>query len=93
MEWNQFESVITENPNTKNQQFEDLLKKMDDLFLAMVKRIQSEHANFKLWVRTFGYTADVMKVFKVLVDREFDSISGSDLNLIFNARFAKEKKI
>lgn len=34
-----------------------------------------------------------MKVFKVFVDREFDSISGSDLNLIFNARFAKEKKI
>lgn len=66
---------------------------MDDLFAKVVQTVQNEHANFKLWVKTFGYSLEVMKFFKLFADRNFDSITGSDLNMIFNARFHKEKQI
>lgn len=60
--------------------FHSFMEKMDTFFLTLLNKIRSEQSKFKLWVKTFGYSIDVMKFIKSTVESNFDDFTGEYLN-------------
>lgn len=43
-----------------------LRDKVDLMFYSVIEKIKTEHAKFKLWVKTYGFSMEVMKFIKNL---------------------------
>ncbi len=41
---------------------------METLFSTLIKKIKEEHLKFKIFIRTFGYSKDMMKFIKQIND-------------------------
>lgn len=57
---------------------------MDNMFLTLINKIKSEHAKFRIWVKTYGYSMEVMKFIKNLTENSFSQINGNYMNPIVN---------
>jgi hypothetical protein len=57
---------------------------MDTMFLNLINKIKSEHSKFKLWIKTYGYTIEVMKFIKNLAEGSYNQINGNYLSPILS---------
>ena len=62
------------------------------MFLRMIRNIQAEHLKFKTWVKTFGFSMEMMRFFKLINEGNFNTISGSYINPIIMELFSTDKK-
>ena len=91
-EWKEIEKIIYDNPNTKSPEFDQVIAKMEDMFLSGIKKIQIEHLKFKHWIRTFGYSGEMMRLFKLINDGNYNTISGSYINPLIMELMSQDKK-
>lgn len=82
MKWSELESLIYDNPNLRSQEFYYLRDKMDGMFVTLLNKIKAEHSKFKLWVKTYGYSIEVMKFIKNLTEYNFTQINGNYISPI-----------
>lgn len=89
--WSEVEGLIYDNPNLRSQEFAYLRDKMDNMFLQLLAKIKAEHSKFRLWVKTYGYSIEVMKFIKNLTENSFTQISGNYLEPILQEMYANKK--
>lgn len=58
------------------------MDKMDSLFLSALANIKAEQSKFKFWIKTYGYSLEVMKFIKNTSEFNFDNFTGQYLNPI-----------
>jgi hypothetical protein len=66
VKWAELEGLIYDNPNLRSPDFHYVRDKMEGMFANLINRIKAEHAKFRTWVRTYGYSLEVMKFIKSL---------------------------
>ena len=84
MKWSEVESLIYDNPNVRSADFHYIKDKVDNMILSLINKIKAEHAKFKIWVKTYGYSIDVMKFIKNLTENSFNQVTGNYMNPIMN---------
>jgi len=65
---------------------------MDGMFIDLINKVQAEHSKFRLWVKTFGYSIEVMKFIKNLTEYNYTQINGNYISPIFK-EMQENKKI
>ncbi len=61
------------------------------MFLNLINKIQTEHAKFKIWVKTYGYSIEVMKFIKNLTENSYNQINGNYFSPILNEMLAAKR--
>ncbi len=61
------------------------------MFLNLINKIQAEHAKFKIWVKTYGYSIEVMKFIKNLTENSYNQINGNYISPILNEMLAAKR--
>jgi hypothetical protein len=61
------------------------------MFLQLLSRLRSEHAKFRLWVKTYGFSIEVMKFIKNLTEGSFAQVTGNYLAPILNEMTSSRK--
>lgn len=83
VQWSEIEALVYDNPNLRTQEFAYLRDKVDGMFLQLLSRLRAEHAKFRLWVKTFGFSIEVMKFIKNLTEGSFSQVTGNYIAPIF----------
>ena len=55
---------IKNNPHLNCSDFHFLANKMDSFFASLLEKVRVEHAQFKFWIKSYGYSLEVMKFIK-----------------------------
>jgi hypothetical protein len=50
---------------------------MEAMFANLIIRIKNEHAKFRTWVKTYGYSLEVMKFIKNLTEGSYGQLTGN----------------
>lgn len=37
---------------------------MDQMFLSLIDKVKNEHTKFRMWIKTYGFSIEVMKFIK-----------------------------
>lgn len=45
-----------------------------------------------MWTKTFGHNLDTMKFIKIMMDKNYDYLTGDYMSNIMNSLFSKENK-
>ena len=54
------------------------------MFLNLLAKVKSEHAKFRLWVKTYGYSIEVMRFIKNMTENNFTQVNGFYIHSILN---------
>ncbi len=80
--------MIYDNPNLRSPEFHYLRDKLDGLFLQLISKVKTEHAKFRMWVKTYGFGIEVMKFIKNLTENNFTQINGNYMSTILGEMHA-----
>ena len=58
------------------------------MFLALINKVKTEHSKFKMWIKTYGFSIEVMKFIKNFTENNYSQINGNYLNPILNEMYA-----
>jgi hypothetical protein len=61
------------------------------VFYSLIEKIKAEHAKFKLWVKTYGFSMEVMKFIKNLTEGSYSLITGNYLTPILAEMYTAKK--
>jgi hypothetical protein len=61
------------------------------MILNLINKIKSEHNKFKIWVKTYGYSIEVMKFIKNLTENNFNQVTGNYMNPIITEMLSGRK--
>ncbi len=64
---------------------------MDNMFLHLLNKIKTEHSKFKLWIKTYGFSIEVMKFIKNLTENNYTQINGNYINPILTEMYSAKK--
>jgi hypothetical protein len=73
------QDLINHNPNLSCPDFNVIKDKIDGLFITLLNKIRNEHSKFRYWIKTYGYSLEVMKFIKNVSEYNFESLTGSYL--------------
>ena len=76
--------MVYDNPNLRSPEFHYLRDKMDTMFLSLIERIKAEHGKFRMWIKTYGFSIEVMKFIKNVTENSFSQVNGNYLSPILN---------
>ena len=54
------------------------------MFVDVVNKVKTEHSKFKLWVKSYGYSIEVMKLIKNLTEDNYSVLNGNYIGPIVN---------
>jgi hypothetical protein len=60
----------------KSPEFLHVQDKIENIFLKALEKIQAEHEKFRIWAKTYGHSLETMKFIKVLMDRNYEQLTG-----------------
>lgn len=61
---------------------------MDAMFLNLISKVKSEHAKFRMWIKTYGFSIEVMKFIKNITENSFTQITGNYMSPILNEMYS-----
>lgn len=64
VQWTKITDLVGHNPHVCCPDFHNIIDKMDSFFEKTLEKIRQEHEKFKFWVKTYGYSIEVMKFIK-----------------------------
>lgn len=82
------ETLIYDNPNLRSPAFHYLRDKMDGMFLDIISKVKTEHTKFRMWIKTYGFSIEVMKFIKNLTENSFIQVSGNYMSPIINEMYS-----
>lgn len=68
-----------DNNVIRSPQFMNMQEKIENIFLRALQKIQAEHEKFKIWTKTYGHSLETMKFIKVLIDKNYEQLTGDYL--------------
>lgn len=77
MRWADIETAVYDNPGLRSADFHYVRDKMEAMFANLILRIKNEHAKFRTWVKTYGYSLDGMKFIKNLTEGSYGQLTGN----------------
>jgi hypothetical protein len=83
--------LVYDNPNLRSQEFGYIRDKVDAMFMNLLNKVRAEHGKFKLWVKTYGYSIEVMKFIKNLTENNFTQVNGNYLSPILAEMFSAKR--
>ena len=86
--WEEIEALIYDNPNLRSPEFHYLRDKMDTMFLSLIERIKTEHTKFRMWIKTYGFSIEVMKFIKNVTENSYSQVNGNYLSPILNEMYS-----
>ena len=61
---------------------------MDGMFLDIINKVKQEHTKFRMWIKTYGFSIEVMKFIKNLTENSYNQISGNYMSPILNEMYS-----
>ena len=86
--WEEVEALIYDNPNLRSPEFHYLRDKMDQMFLSLIEKVRNEHTKFRMWIKTYGFSIEVMKFIKNVTENSFTQVSGNYMSPILNEMYS-----
>ena len=78
--------------HAKTSQFIYLQEKIQNLFLKTLDKIRTEHEKFNIWTKTYGHSLEAMKFIKIIMDKDYDQITGDYMSSVMPALLSKQPK-
>lgn len=80
--WSKVTTLVGHNPHVCCPDFHYIIDKMDSTFLNLLAKIRAEHEKFNFWVKTYGYSLEVMKFIKNISEHNYDNFTGHQLHSV-----------
>lgn len=58
------------------------------MFLSLIEKIKTEHNKFRMWIKTYGFSIEVMKFIKNVTENNYAQITGNYLSPILNEMYS-----
>ncbi len=91
MLWEKVQSLIYRNPSLRSPEFQYLQEKVDGLFIGLINKIKTEHTKFRMWVKTYGYSMEVMKFIGNITEQNYTQLTGNYFSPILNEMTTTKK--